>query len=97
MRERMTSQARESADILAKIQALEQQISAAIGDAGITQEAEGIAKEEKGIVKESVPAADVKDYGDQNARANKNWPLTAQEKEMIASTLVKLAKALLNK
>lgn len=96
MRERMTSKVRESADVLARIQALEQQILAA-DDASITQEAEGIAKKEKEIVQTSAAGAELKDYGDQNARANKNWPLTAQEREQVATTLVKLAKTLLNK
>ena len=96
-RDRMTGGNREAADVLAKIQALEKQINAAADDAGITQEAEAIAKEEKEVVKKNVPGVVLKDEGDQNAKANKNWPLTAQEKEVVASALVNIAKALLKK
>ena len=96
MRDRMTGKVRESADVLAKIQALEKQLFAA-DDAEITQEAEEIAKKEKEIVQKSSPTAELKDYGDQNAKANKNWPLTDAERETVASELVKLAKTLLEK
>ncbi len=39
---------------------------------------------------------ELKDEGDQNARANANWPLTEQERMTVASKLVKFAKMLLN-
>lgn len=96
MRDRMTSRTRESADILAKIQELERHLNAA-DDAEIVQKADEIAKKEKEIVQKSVPGAELKDVGDQNAKANKNWPMTAQEREQIASSLIKLANTLLDK
>ena len=95
-RDRMTSKVRESADVLAKIQALEKQI-VACDDAEIAQHAEEIAKAEKAIVQKSAPDVTLKDEGDQNAKANKNWSLTEAERQTVASTLVKLAKTLLEK
>ena len=95
-RERMTSRTRESAEILAEIQAIEKQLIAA-DDAELTKEADEIAKKEKEIVQKSAPTAELKDNGDQNAKANKNWPLTEAEREKVASALVKLANELLSK
>ena len=95
-RDRMTGKVRESSEVLAKIQALEKQLIAC-DDAEIAQHADEIAKEEKTIVQKSAPSVPLKDDGDQNAKANKNWPLTDAERQTVASTLIKLANTLLEK
>ena len=83
--------------IEAAVSALEKHLTAS-DDAELVSLADEIAKDEKEVVSESVPAGkpELKDVGDQNAKANANWPLTALEKENVASKLVKLAKQLLD-
>jgi len=95
-RERTTSVARSADAVETAIAALEKEFVAA-DDAEITQLADALAKEEKDVVSESVPAGtpELKDEGDQNAKANANWPLTDAEREKVAGRLVKLAKQLL--
>jgi hypothetical protein len=41
--------------------------------------------------------AELKDVGDQNAKANANWSLSEEERTKVALKLVKLANALLEK
>lgn len=99
MRERMTSRDAEAADILKAVASLEKRVMAsADGDAALKSQADSAAKEEKKVVNESVPAgkANLKDNGDQNAKANKNWPTSEADKKKIASKLVALAKELLS-
>jgi hypothetical protein len=95
-RERMTGAARNADGVEQAISALEKAFTA-VDDAEITQEADALAKAEKDVVSESVPAGtpELKDEGDQNAKANANWPLTDAEREKVAGRLVKLAKQLL--
>ena len=66
-------------------------------DAALAAQADAIAKEEKATVSQSATTGvELKDNGDQNAKANANWPLTDAEREKVASTLIKLADALLS-
>jgi len=92
-RERMTERA---GGLDAAVAALEKAVLA-VDDAGLESAADVAAKAEKETVSESVPAGPVelKDVGDQNAKANANWPLTAAEKQRVAAKLVGLAKELL--
>jgi len=94
-RERMTSESRRVKAIEGAIMALERAVTAA-DDAELESWADELAKEEKDVVSQSVPAGKVelKDEGDQNARANANWPLTEEERMNVASRLVQLAKKL---
>jgi len=97
MRKRMTSRVAEATDVLMAVDALEKSVKSA-DDATLTQEADGIAKEETQEVTESVPAgkANLKDNGGQNAKANKNWPTSEADKKKVASKLIALAKELLS-
>jgi hypothetical protein len=92
----MTVQARRADMVEAAVVALEKAVNA-VDDAGLEQEADRLTKEEHVMVNQSVPAGpvSVKDEGDQNARANANWPLSEAEREHVAARLVKLAKELL--
>jgi len=94
-RDRMTGRSREAAEVLAEIEALEKGLTAA-DDSDLSAEADEIAKKEKEVVSQRDVGVQLKDYGDQNARANANWPLTEQERMTVASKLVKFAKMLLN-
>jgi hypothetical protein len=84
---------RASRNVLAQIDALERQIQAT-DDAEIEGWTDELSKEEKTIVQ---PSSDekLKDEGDQNGKAQDNWPLTSSEKERIARTLLKCASMLL--
>jgi len=68
---------------------------AAADDKGLESEADAIAKKDMAEVNKSRPAgpADLKDQGDQNAKANDNWPVA--DKTKVASMLVRLAKEIL--
>ena len=76
--------------------ALEKSLTAA-DDKELTSLADKLSKEEKKTVNESAPAgkAQLKDVGDQNAKANANWKLSDAERTKVARRLVKLANALL--
>ena len=95
-RERLTRKARshQGVEILAEIEELERHLNAA-DDAQIEGWADDIADEERDIVKDST-GEEVKDEGDQNAKAEKNWPVSASEKQRIAGRLVSLVKALIS-
>jgi hypothetical protein len=82
-----------TAEVLGALSVLRKALTAA-DDAELTQWADELAKQEKEVVQKNVPEAVLKDVGDQNAKANANWPLTEEEKMTVASTLVKLAKEL---
>jgi hypothetical protein len=92
-RERITSRTAKSQEVLGALAALKKALTAA-DDAELTQWADELAKQEKEVVQKNTPDAELKDVGDQNAKANANWPLSEQEKIMVASKLVKLAKEL---
>lgn len=94
-RDRITGKTREAAEVLAEIEALEKSMTAA-DDADLTSLADDIAKEEREVATQRDVGVELKDEGDQNARANANWPLTEQERMTVASKLVKFAKMLLN-
>ena len=96
-RDRMTSRDDTVvAGVLAAVEGLEKSVRA-IDDAGLVSEADKAAKEDKTTVNESRPAgaADLKDQGDQNAKANKNWPVSEADKVKVAKKLVTLARELL--
>jgi len=96
MRRRLTRQNRsiEATDLLAHIDELEKSIEAD-DDAKIDGWADDLAKEEQGIAEEST-GEKVKDEGDQNAKAEKNWPVSAAEKKIVARRLVRLANKILD-
>ena len=95
-RERITSRDAEVAGILEAVASLEKSMLAT-DDASLKSQADSQAKEDAKTVNESRPAgkADIKDQGDQNAKANKNWPVSDADKMKVASKLVALAKELL--
>ena len=95
-RERMTSREVDAAKILKAVESLE--IAAKENDdAALVKEADAIAKEDKTTVNESAPVGkvEVKDQGDQNAKANANWPVSEADKVKVARKLVTLARELL--
>lgn len=94
-RNRMTDRSLESSDVLKEIEAVEKSIMAA-DDADLDARTDELSKKEKEIVTTRDVGVELKDYGDQNARANANWPLTEEEKMTVANKLVKMAKMLLN-
>jgi len=92
----MTSREVNAAEILKAVESLE--IAAKENDdAGLVKEADAIAKEDKTVVNESAPVGkvEVKDQGDQNAKSNKNWPVSEADKVKVARKLVTLARELL--
>lgn len=95
-RSRITSREAEASEILRAVESLER-FSAVVDDSGLASEANSTAKEDMKTVNESRPAgaADLKDQGDQNAKANKNWPVSEADKVKVARKLVTLAKELL--
>lgn len=95
MRDRLTGRSREAAQILAEIESLEKSLTA-FDDSELSAKADEIAKEEKKVVS-NPQGAELKDVGDQNAKANANWPLSEEERTKVALRLVKLANALLEK
>jgi hypothetical protein len=93
-RERMTRRRSARRSVLAEIAELEREISAQDTDAELLSEAEAIADEEVDTVTERGETDVSEDIGDENARANDNWPMQAAEREDIARRLVALAKKL---
>ena len=95
-RVRIASKEIDAAEIMSHISALEKAVNAA-DDKSLVSEADSAAKEEKKVVDESVPAgkAELKDNGDQDAKANKNWPTSEAEKVKVAKKLVTLARQLM--
>jgi hypothetical protein len=95
----MTSRDAEAAQILKAVASLEKSAGmTATDDASLKSQADSAAKDEKKVVNESVPAgkANLKDNGDQNAKANDNWPTSEADKKKVASKLIALAKELLS-
>jgi hypothetical protein len=95
-RERMTGKAVQADELEAALAVLEKSFTA-VDEKEVVQHADEIAKDEKKTVNESRPAgpAELKDAGDQNAKANANWKLTDAERNKVAARLVRLAKRLL--
>ena len=95
-RERITSKDVKADELEAALAILEKSM-VATDDADLVKKTDEIAKEEKKTVNESRPAgpAELKDVGDQNAKANANWKLTDADKKKVASRLVALAKTIL--
>ena len=94
MRTRQRLTARGPRGILAEIDALERMVEGGI-DEELANEAQGLAKEEAKEVSEAIPESVSEDIKDENARANKNWPLSASESEALARRLVAMAKRLM--
>lgn len=96
-RERMTSRERGASDLLQAVEVLERSVKA-VDEKGLDSEADKAAKADKQTVNESRPAgpANLKDQGDQNAKANKNWPVSEADKVKVAKRLVTLARELLS-
>jgi len=92
-RERITRRRSARKSVLAEIADVEREISAQ-EDAALLSDAEAIADEEVKIVTERGEEDVSEDIGDENARANDNWPMEAAECEQIARRLVTLAKKL---
>jgi len=88
----------ESAELLKAVEGLEKVAKVAVEDAGLASGADAAAKADMKTVNESRPAgaADLKDQGDQNAKANKNWPVPEADKVKVARKLITLAKELLS-
>ena len=97
-RERMTGKVVSAEAVEAAVVALEKAMTAAADEAGLEQAADKASKEDMKAVSESVPAGkpELKDQGDQNAKANANWKLTDAERNKVAAKLVKMAKAILD-
>ena len=81
--------------------AIEKEDAATIGkadaDADLAAQADAISKADMDAVNQSTSTdVTLKDQGDQNAKANANWPLTEAEREKVAAQLVTLAEALVN-
>jgi hypothetical protein len=93
-RERITRRRSASKSVLAEIEELEREISAQDEDAALLSDAEAIADDEVKTVTERGETDVKEDIGDENARANDNWPMEAAEREDIARRLVTLAKKL---
>ena len=92
-RERMTAGGREADALEGALAVLEKSL-VAFDDKALEQAADAAAKAEKKTVVDNMPGVTLKDNGDQNAKANANWPLTDAEKTKVAKQLVRLAKAL---
>jgi hypothetical protein len=96
MNTQRTRRRRAGRSILAEIDDLERQIVADEADAKLLSEAEGLAREE---VKEVTTRGETdvsENIGDENARADDNWPMQGSERQLIASRLVALANKLLD-
>ena len=96
-RERITSREFDASDILKAVDSLESTIRA-VDETDLVGEADADAKEDAKTVNESRPAgpANLKDQGNQNAKANANWPVSEADKVKVAKKLVTLAKELLS-
>jgi hypothetical protein len=92
-RTRITARVDE-AGILAEIGKLETMVEAGM-DEQLVQEAQGLANEEVKIV-EDAAAEPVSENVEQNERAQDNWPMKASEREELATSLVVMAKRLMN-
>lgn len=95
-RNRMTARAEQEVEhIEAAVGVLEKALKAS-DDKALESEAAATAKKDMAAVNDSVPAgaADLKDQGDQNAKANDNWPVASKTK--VAAQLVKLAQSILD-
>jgi hypothetical protein len=96
-RERMTARmAAEAEDVIKAVEILEKSVKAS-DEFSLESQAQGQAKEDMKTVNESVPAgtAKLKDQGDQNAKSNKNWPVSEADKLKVAAKLIALAKDLM--
>jgi len=93
-RERMTHRRSAGKSVMAEIVELERQIAAQDVDEALLSDAEEIADEEVETVTERGETDVEENIGDENARANDNWPMEAAEREKIARRLVVLAKKL---
>ena len=93
-RERITKRRTARKSVLAEIEDIEREISAQDEDAALLSDAEAIADEEVETVTERGETDVEEDIGDENARANDNWPMEAAERESIARRLVTIAKKL---
>jgi len=89
----MTAGGREADALEGALVVLERSLTA-FDDKALEQAADAAAKAEKSAVVDNLPGVTLKDDGDQNAKANANWPLTDAEKTKVAKRLVRLAKAL---
>lgn len=89
-RDRLT--ARGSRDIIAEIEELEEDIEAE-GDGELADEAQDAAEAEPDGAEEVGQSEE--GGGGQNARAMKNWPMSASEKEVLARRLVGMARRLI--
>lgn len=87
-RQRLT--ARNDAEIIAEIDALEKMVEAGM-DEELVQDAQGTANEDAKVTGE--PAVDV---DGQNEKANDNWPMSASERHALATRLVAMAKRLMS-
>jgi len=96
-RERMTSRERCASDLLRAVEVLERSVKA-VDEKGLESEANKAAKDDKKTVNESRPAgpANLKDQGDQNAKSNRNWPVSEADKVKVAKRLVTLARELIS-
>jgi len=95
--------AAQSDEVSAEADAIEQNDAAVTGeggtdvDADLASKADAITKAEHEVVTQSLTTGwTPKDEGDQNAKANANWPLTDAERQQVANSLLKLAKELLS-
>ena len=93
-RERMTRRRSARKSVMAEIAELERKITAQDDYAALLSDAEAIADEEVETVTEPGETDVKEDIGEENARANDNWPMEAAEREGIARRLVTLAKKL---
>lgn len=92
-----------TAEVESEAKAVEQADASTIGkpgtgvDADLAAQADAIAKADMAAVNQSATTGvTLKDEGDQNAKANANWPLTDAEREHVASSLIKLAESMLS-
>ena len=108
MRVRTARKANAEDKMLAAIETLEgsifcaneddkEEVKIADADTELVVEEKAITVEDKKVVNESVPVGDVilKNVGDQNDKMQKNWPVSASEKMVIARRLVAIAKQLI--
>jgi len=91
-RERMTRRRSARKSVLAEIEDLDRELKDE--DAALLSDAQAIADEEVETVTERGETDVFEDIGEENARANDNWPMEAAEREGIARRLVTLAKKL---
>lgn len=90
-RQRLTARTGEKG-ILAEIAKLERLAEGM--DSELEQEAQALADEEVDIAEESTGVSVEEDVGDQNEKANENWPMSASQRHALAKRLVAIAKSL---